>query len=294
MRELPFICATISLYDHVGDNIIDINTKNWYPLTQLYTTHFLCLPSLWEAAIPHRCRRKQLDELNKRKDVLLIMDMKLEVLFVPVSDIDRAKRFYEKLGFRLDIDYVVKEEFRGIQFTPPGSETSIIFGKGITSTQPGSIDPLVLAVYDIDAARDYLIARGVDVSEVFHYAGGPFNNAVENPRVGGCDPEGRSYYSFASFEDPDGNDWLLQEIKTRLPGREWNLTRPQGMDVATLAGLLRETGEHHDIFEKTHAEHHWWDWYASYLNARQSGSNPEEAAAGANRYMEEVLHVLPR
>jgi catechol 2,3-dioxygenase-like lactoylglutathione lyase family enzyme len=147
------------------------------------------------------------------------MDMKLEVLFIPVSDADRAKRFYENLGFRLDID-VANEDFRGIQFTPPGSKASIILGKGITSAQPGSIDPLVLVVYDIDAARNDLIARGVSVSEVFHYAGGPFNNAVENPRVGGRDPEGRSYYSFASFEDPDGNGWLLQEIRTRLPGRE--------------------------------------------------------------------------
>src|SRR5919108_3310204 len=110
-------------------------------------------------------------QLNKRKGVLLIMDMKLEVLFIPVSDVDRAKRFYEKLGFRLDID-VANEDFRAIQFAPPGSVASIIFGKGITSAQPGSIDPPVLAVYDIDAARDNLIARGVDVSEVFHYAGG--------------------------------------------------------------------------------------------------------------------------
>ena len=112
------------------------------------------------------------------------MDMKLEVLFVPVSDVDRAKLFYEKLGFRLDID-VANEDFRGVQFTPPNSEASIIFGKGITSAQPGSIDPLVLAVKNIDAARDNLISRGIDVSEVFHYAGGPFNNTVENPRVGG-------------------------------------------------------------------------------------------------------------
>jgi catechol 2,3-dioxygenase-like lactoylglutathione lyase family enzyme len=125
------------------------------------------------------------------------MDMKLEVLFIPVSDTDRAKRFYENLGFRLDID-VANEDFRGIQFTPPGSKASIILGKGITSAQPGSIDPLVLVVYDIDAARNDLIDRGVSVSEVFHYAGGHFNNAVENPRVGGRDPEGRSYYSFAS------------------------------------------------------------------------------------------------
>jgi catechol 2,3-dioxygenase-like lactoylglutathione lyase family enzyme len=243
--------------------------------------------------IRHRCRRKQPRQLNKRKVVLSIMDMKLEVLFIPVSDVDRAKRFYENLGFRLDID-VANENFRGVQFTPPGSGASIIFGNGITSAKPGSIEPLVLAVYDIDAARNDLIARGVDVSEVFHYAGGPFNNTVENPRVGGRDPQGRSYYSFASFEDPDGNGWLLQEIQTRLPGREWNLTRPQAMDVATLAGLLHETSEHHDRFEKTHTEHHWWDWYASYLSARQSGSNPEEAAAAADHYMEKVLHVSTR
>ena len=222
------------------------------------------------------------------------MDMKLEVVIVPVSDVDRAKAFYEKLGFRLDIDYVVNENFRVLQFTPPRSEASIIFGKGITSAKPGSADSLVLAVDDVDAARDDLIARGVDVSEVFHYAGGPFNNAGENPRVGGRDPQGRSYFSFASFEDPDGNGWLLQEITTRLPGREWKSTRARAMDVATLAELLRETAEHHDHYEKTHAEHHWWDWYAPYLSARQNGSSPEEAAAAADRYMEEVLHVPPR
>jgi hypothetical protein len=178
--------------------------------------------------------------------------------------------------------------------TPHNAEASIIFGKGITSAKSGSADRLVLAVDDIDAVRDDLIARGVDVSEVFHYAGGPFNNAVENSRVGGRDPQGRSYYSFASFEDPDGNGWLLQEIQTRLSGREWKLTRARTMDVATLAELLRETAEHHDHYEKTHAEHHWWDWYAPYLSARQNGSSPEEAAAAADRYMEEVLSVLPR
>ncbi len=222
------------------------------------------------------------------------MDMKLEILFIPVSDVDRAKRFYEKLGFRLDIDYVANEDFRVIQFTPPNSGASIIFGKGVTSAHPGSIDCPVLAVDDIDVARDSLITRGVDVSDIFHYAGGPFNNAVKNARVGGPDPEGRSYFSFASFKDPDGNEWLLQEIKTRLPGREWKLTQTQGMDNVSLAGLLRETAEHHDNFEKTHGEHQWWDWYASYLNARQSGTNPEEAAAAADRYMEKVLRVLPR
>ena len=221
------------------------------------------------------------------------VDMKLEVVVLGVSDVDRAKAFYENLGWRLDID-VANGDFRGVQMTPHNSEASIIFGKGITSAKPGSAHSLVLAVDDIDAARDDLIARGVDVSEVFHYAGGPFNNAVENPRVGGRDPEGRSYFSFASFEDPDGNGWLLQEIKTRLPGREWKSTRVRAVDVATLAELLRETAEHHDHYEKTHAEHHWWDWYAPYLSARQNGSSPEEAAAAADRYMEEVLHVLPR
>ena len=221
------------------------------------------------------------------------MNLKLEVVVIPVSDVDRAKAFYEKLGFRLDIDHVANENFRVIQFTPPRSEASIIFGKGVTSVRAGSAE-LVLAVDDLDAARDDLIARGVDVSEVFHYAGGPFNNAVENPRVGGRDPQGRSYFSFASFRDPDGNGWLLQEIKSRLPGREWKSTRATAVDVATLAELLRETSEHHDRYEKTHAEHHWWDCYAPYLSARQNGSSPEEAAAAGDRYMEEVLHVLPR
>ena len=216
------------------------------------------------------------------------IDMKLEVVLLGVSDVDRAKAFYENLGCRLDID-IAAGDFRGVQMTPYHSEASIIFGKGITSAHPdpaGSASVLVLAVDDIDAARDDLIARGVDVSEVFHYAGGPFNNSVENPRVGGRDPEGRSYFSFASFDDPDGNGWLLQEITNRLPGREWKSTRVRTMDAATLAQLLRETGEHHDHFEKTHAEHHWWDWYAPYLSARQNGSSPEEAAAAADRYME--------
>ena len=210
------------------------------------------------------------------------VDMKLEVIIIPVLDVDRAKQFYVNLGWRLDID-VAHGDFRGIQITPHNSAASIIFGKGITSAKPGSVQNLVLAVDDIDAARDYLVARGVDVSEVFHYAAGPFNDTVENPRVGGRDPEGRSYFSFASFEDPDGNAWLLQEITTRLPGRVW---QSRTTDVATLAELLHETSEHHDPYEKSHGKHQWWDWYAPYLSARQNGSSPEEAAAAANSYME--------
>jgi catechol 2,3-dioxygenase-like lactoylglutathione lyase family enzyme len=222
------------------------------------------------------------------------VDMKLEVVVLGVSDVDRAKAFYEKLGWRLDIDVASGGDFRGVQMTPHNSEASIIFGKGITAAKPGSARSLVLAVDDIDAARNDLIARGVKVSEVFHYARGPFNDAGESPRVGGRDPEGRSYFSFASFEDPDGNGWLLQEIKTRLPGREWKVARARAADVATFAELLHETSEHHDPYEKTHAEHHWWDWYAAYLSARQNGSSMKEAAVAADRYMEDVLHVLPR
>jgi catechol 2,3-dioxygenase-like lactoylglutathione lyase family enzyme len=222
------------------------------------------------------------------------MDLKLEVLIIPVSDVDRAKAFYEKLGFRLDIDYVANEDFRILQFTPPNSEASIIFGKGVTSAKPGWKDNLVLAVDDVDAARNDLIARGVAVSEVFHYAGGPFNNAVKDPRVVGPDPEGRSYYSFASFEDPDGNGWILQEITQRLPGREWKSTPARVVDVASLAELLHETEQHHGPYEKTHAAHHWWDWYAPYLTARQNRSTPEEAAAAADLHMKEVLRVPTR
>jgi catechol 2,3-dioxygenase-like lactoylglutathione lyase family enzyme len=220
------------------------------------------------------------------------MNMKLEVVIVPVSDVDRAKAFYEKLGFRLDID-IANENFRGIQFTPPRSEASIIFGKGVASARAGSAE-LVLAVDNLDAAREDLIGHGVNVSEVFHYAGGPFNNTIENPRVAGGDPEGCSYFSFASFQDPDGNCWLLQEITTRLPGREWKSTQAGAIDVATLAELLHGTEQHHGEYEKTHARHNWWDWYASYLNARQNGSSPMDAVAAANRYMDEVLHVPPR
>ena len=163
-------------------------------------------------------------ELNTRNDAapgVEPVNMKLEVVAIPVSDVDRAKAFYQNLGWRLDVDISGGDEVRVVHLTPHQSHASVIFGKGITTAEPGSARTLSLAVDDIDAARENLIARGVKVSEVFHYARGPFTDAVENPRVGGRDPEGRSYFSFASFEDPDGNSWLLQEITTRLPGREW-------------------------------------------------------------------------
>src|SRR5215813_15289430 len=219
------------------------------------------------------------DPENYRQGVKPV-DMKLEVVVLGVSDVDRAKTFYENLGWRLDADFA-NGSFRVVQLTPHNSEASIIFGKGIPSPKPGSADSLTLAVADIDAAREDLLSRGVDVSEVFHYGGGPFNITVESPRVGGPDPEGRSYFSFASFADPDGNGWLLQEIQTRLPGREWKSTQ----NVAIFADLLREAEEHHGDYEKSHAKHHWYDWYAPFIRARQNGSSQEEATAAANLHM---------
>jgi len=206
-------------------------------------------------------------------------DMKLEVVTVPVSDVDRAKRFYQSLGWRLDADIAVGDAFRVVQLTPPQSPCSVAFGKGLTTAEPGSAQRLLLVVYDIDAARADLLSRGAEVSEVFHLAGG---------RVPGPDPQRRSYQTYAAFSDPDGNAWLLQEIRTRLPGREWeNLTG----DVASRARLLRETAEHHDPYEKSHAPHNWWDWYAAYMDAREQGNTPDEASQAAGRYMEEVLHI---
>jgi catechol 2,3-dioxygenase-like lactoylglutathione lyase family enzyme len=147
------------------------------------------------------------------------MDMKLEVVVLPVADVDRAKDFYGKLGWRLDADVATGPDFRVVQLTPPGSACSVIFGTGLTSAAPGSADGPMLVVTDIQAARDEIAGRGVEVSEVFHDEGGVFHHAGTVGRVPGRDPEGRSYCSFASFKDPDGNNWMLQEITTRLPGR---------------------------------------------------------------------------
>jgi catechol 2,3-dioxygenase-like lactoylglutathione lyase family enzyme len=210
------------------------------------------------------------------------MDMKLEVVVIPVSDVDRAKAFYEKLGFRLDIDYAANPDRRVIQLTPPGSEASIHIGKGITPATPGSVQNLYLIVSDIEKARADLVRRGIDVSEVFHFDG------LLGPLVNGPDPKRGTYASFASFKDPDGNSWLLQEITARLPGREWKSAPVEKIDIATLAELLHETEQHHGQYEKTHGKHNWWEWYAPYLNARQNGKTSAEAAAAADRYMHEI------
>jgi len=146
-------------------------------------------------------------------------ELRLEVVVLPVSDVDRAKRFYQDLGWRLDADLARGDDFRVVQLTPPGSQASIIFGTGITAAAPGSVEGLLLSVYDLDATRAELIGRGADVSDAFHDEGGVFHHAGTQGRVPGPDPAGRSYSTWASFSDPDGNGWLLQEIKTRLPGR---------------------------------------------------------------------------
>jgi catechol 2,3-dioxygenase-like lactoylglutathione lyase family enzyme len=207
------------------------------------------------------------------------VDLKLEVDVIPVSDVDRAKRFYESLGWRLDADFAAGEDWRVVQMTPPGSQCSILFGKGLTTAVPGSVQGTFLVVDDIEAARAELIEHGVDVSEVFHFEDGLHVDGTKG-RVPGPDPEGRSYRSWASFSDPDGNSWLLQEIKTRLPGRGLSL------DVATLTELLRETEEHHGQYEPTAPKHHWSGWYAAYIVARQNGRTPDDAAKDATLHIE--------
>ena len=215
-------------------------------------------------------------------------DMKLEVVIVPVSDVDRAKDFYARLGWRLDADFAVGNDWRGVQFTPPGSRCSVIFGKNVTTATPGSVQGLYLAVSDIEAARKELLNRGIEVGEVFH--GSNVHTGSDEPylfgrlRANGPDPSHNSYYSFASFHDPDGNGWLLQEIKARLPGREVT-----NFDVATMTELLRETEERHGKYEPTAPKHHWSGWYAAYMVARQNGKTPEEAAKEGKLQIEGAL-----
>jgi catechol 2,3-dioxygenase-like lactoylglutathione lyase family enzyme len=193
-------------------------------------------------------------------------DLKLEAVVIPVSDVDRAKSFYSKLGWRLDADFVAGESFRVVQFTPPGSPASIHFGKGLTSAAPGAAQNLYLVVSDIEAARAELIERGAKVGDVFHRAG------PGQPPVNGRDPARRSYVSFASFSDPDGNTWLLQEITARLAGRvdaeETTFSSP-----AELADALRRAAAAHGEHEKRIGapDANWPDWYAEYMAAEQSG-----------------------
>jgi catechol 2,3-dioxygenase-like lactoylglutathione lyase family enzyme len=208
------------------------------------------------------------------------VDLKLEVVPLPVADVDRAKRFYEGLGWRLDADFTNGDDWRVVQLTPPGSPCSVSFGKGYTTAVPGSLQGTFLVVDDIEAARAELVGHGVDVSDVFHFDGNLLRVAGTKGRVPGPDPKGSSYFSFASFSDPDGNSWLLQEVKTRFPGRGLS------SDAPTLTELLRETEERHGEYERAAPKHQWSEWYAGYIVARQRGKTPDQAAADAARHME--------
>ena len=201
------------------------------------------------------------------------VDQKLEVVAIPVSDVDRAKRFYEGLGWTLDADFWIGKNFRAVQLTPPGSPCSIHLS---TTAVPGSAQGMFLVVSDLEAARSALIAQGADVSDVFHFDG-------DHQPVPGPDPGGKSYFSYASFADPDGNRWVLQEITTRLPGRglSW--------DLATLTELLREAEMRHGQYEPTAPKHHWSGWYGAYIVARERGRTPDEAVKDATRNIEGAL-----
>ncbi|QAU47880.1 VOC family protein [Bradyrhizobium guangzhouense] len=205
------------------------------------------------------------------------VDLKLEVVVIPVSDVDRAKAFYASLGWRLDADFASADGWRVIQFTPPGSACSVIFGKNVTSAVPGSAQGLYLIVSDLDAARQDLLARGVEISEPFH-GGGDVHAGADEPylfgsiRLNGADPKRGSYSSFASFRDPDGNGWLFQEITTRLPGRI-EATDATFTSSGELAGALRRAAAAHGEHEKRTGGHdeNWPDWYADYIVREQAG-----------------------
>ena len=222
--------------------------------------------------------RESLDRENERQTNQNRVDMKFEVVVIPVSDVDRAKAFYVKLGWRLDAEFAAGDDLRVMQFTPPGSGCSIIFGKNVTAASPGSAQGMYLIVSDIEAARKDLLDRGVEVSEVFHGAAGEYAGSDQpfifgRHRVGGPDSEHGSYRSFASFSDPDGNGWLFQEVTTRLPGR----IDSSIMSFATvndLASAFRRAEAAHGEHEKRTGQRdaNWPDWYAAYMVAEQSGS----------------------
>jgi catechol 2,3-dioxygenase-like lactoylglutathione lyase family enzyme len=203
------------------------------------------------------------------------VDLKLEVVVIPVSDVDRAKKFYANLGWRLDADFTFDNGFRVIQFTPPGSGCSVQFGTKITSAAPGSAQGLYLIVSDIAAARDEIVGRGVAISDVFHSGtpGAQFNPDGTSGRTSGPAPNHATYSSFATFRDPDGNGWLLQEVTTRLPGRIDSASTSFG-SANDLASALRRASAAHGKHEQRigKADPNWPDWYAEYIVAEQAGT----------------------
>jgi catechol 2,3-dioxygenase-like lactoylglutathione lyase family enzyme len=209
------------------------------------------------------------------------VDMKFEVVVIPVADVDRSKTFYTKLGWRLDADFAFDNGFRVVQFTPLGSGCSVQFGSRITAAAPGSAQGLYLIVSDIEAARKELVAQGVEVSDVFHAAkpGAQFQPDGSG-RASGPAPDHGSYSAFATFRDPDGNGWLFQEVTTRLPGRGFSI------DLPTMTALLQETEQHHSQYEPTAPKHPWSEWYAAYIVARENGRTPDEAFKDAVHHIE--------
>jgi catechol 2,3-dioxygenase-like lactoylglutathione lyase family enzyme len=210
------------------------------------------------------------------------VDMKFEIVVIPVSDVDRAKDFYAKLGWRLDADYAHDDDFRVLQFTPPGSGCSVIFGKNVTTAAPGSSQGLYLIVSDLEATRAQLLGRGVEVSEVFHnegvYAGSDEAYLFGRVRVSGPDAEHRSYRSFASFKDPDGNGWLFQELTTRLPGRIDSAATTFASTSDLANAMRRAAGAHgkHEEHTGGQRDENWPDWYAVYMVAERSGAKLPE------------------
>jgi catechol 2,3-dioxygenase-like lactoylglutathione lyase family enzyme len=223
------------------------------------------------------------DEVQGNNARVARADMKLEVVVIPVSDVDRAKEFYGRLGWRLDAEFAGSDDYRVMQFTPPGSGCSVIFGRNVTAAEPGSAQGLYLIVSDIEAARNELLGRGVAISEAFH-DGGDVHAGPDEPflfgrlRVSGPDPERRSYRTYASFADPDGNGWLLQEVTTRLPGRI-DAATTNFASASDLASALRRASAAHGEHEARMGgqyDANWPDWYAEYMVREQAGEELPE------------------
>ena len=225
-------------------------------------------------------------ELSTSSGAPASIDQKLEVVVIPVADVDRAKRFYQGLGWRVDADFASGDDWRLVQLTPPGSPCSVMIGKGFTAAAPGSVQGTFLVVDNLESARAGLASQGVDVSEIFHFDGDRLVTGSKG-RTPGRDPQERSYLSFASFSDPDGNSWLLQEVTGRRPGRGLSA------DLATMTALLKETEERHGEYEPTAPKHHWSDWYAAYVVARMNGRTSDEAAADGKRRIESSSAPVP-
>ena len=215
------------------------------------------------------------------------MDMRLEVVVIGVSDVDRAKAFYEQLGFRLDADFPAPDGLRVVQLTPPGSACSLIFGDKLTAAKPGSADGLMLVVEDLDAARADLVGRGIDVSEIWHDVGGVFHHGGTDGRRSGSRPP-EPVVLLVRVVQRSRRQRLVHPRDQDAPPRPMS----EPMDIAQLADLLHETADHHGAYEAIAPKHNWWDWYAAYMTARNQGVASDEASASARRYMADIKHIV--